>query len=70
MCKNTFGLHSLGKFCPSSRSPDDSCIPDNIASTVSQFLQRDSNKAFAEANNRVNRAAVYGLRIPYTLIQT
>ena len=40
-------------------------VPYNIASTVSQFLRRDINKAFVEVTEeRVNRGAGYGLEIP------
>ena len=40
-------------------------VPHNIASTVSQFLRRDSNEAFVEVTGeRVNRRAGYGLEIP------
>ena len=40
-------------------------IPYNISNTVSQFLRRDYNKAFAEVTGeRVNQGAGYGLEIP------
>ena len=40
-------------------------IPYNMAPTVSQFLRREHNQAFAEVTGeRVNRGAGYGLEIP------
>ena len=40
-------------------------IPYNLAPTISAFLRRDVNKAFAEVTGaRVNRGAGYGLEIP------
>ena len=40
-------------------------IPYNISVTVSHFLSRDYNKAFAEVTgSRVNRGGGYGLEVP------
>jgi hypothetical protein len=40
-------------------------IPYNMSNTVSQFLRRDFNKAFAEVTGcYVNRGAGYGLEVP------
>ena len=40
-------------------------IPYNISATVSHFLSRDCNKAFAEVTGpRVNRGGGYGLEVP------
>ena len=40
-------------------------VPYSLSTFVSQFLQRDVNKAFARiTGERVNRGAGYGLEIP------
>ena len=40
-------------------------VPYNLAPTISAFLKRDVNKAFAEVTGpKVNRGAGYGLEIP------
>ena len=40
-------------------------VPFNLASSISHFLKRDTNKAFAKViGERVNRGAGYGLEIP------
>ena len=40
-------------------------VPHNLAPRMSQFLQRDVNKAFAEvAGEKINRGGGYGLEIP------
>ena len=40
-------------------------VPNSVAKTLSQFLRRDFNKAFAEiTGDKVNRRAGYGLEIP------
>ena len=40
-------------------------VPYNLSTIVSQFLQRDINKAFARiTGEKVNRGAGYGLETP------
>ena len=40
-------------------------VPFNLASSTSNFLKRDTNKAFAKVvGDKVNREAGYGLEIP------
>ena len=40
-------------------------VPFNLASSISKFLKRDINKAFAKVvGQRINRRAGYGLEIP------
>ena len=40
-------------------------VPFNLAPSISQFLRREINKAFAEViGGKVNRGAGYGLEIP------
>ena len=40
-------------------------VPINLASSISKFLKRDINKAFAKVvGQRINRRAGYGLEIP------
>jgi len=40
-------------------------VPHNLASSMSHFLRRDTNKAFAQVvGDKVNRGAGYGLEIP------
>ncbi len=40
-------------------------VPYNLASSMSHFLRREFNKAFAEVvGNKVNRGAGYRLEIP------
>ena len=40
-------------------------VPFNLAPSISLFVKRDINKAFAEVvGEKVNRGAGYGLEIP------
>ena len=40
-------------------------VPYNLAQSISHFLKRDMNKAFAEVTGmKVNRGADYGLEVP------
>ena len=41
-------------------------VPFNLAPSVSNFLKKDTNKAFAKVvGEKVNRGAGYGLEIPF-----